>query len=94
MAEGVGFEGANQVFYGAGEVRDLAVFNDGKQIISAWRLTPEERAKVAETGVVWLSVYGRSLPPVLVSIEPLVTIEGREPIVEPVIPLKLLKDRA
>ena len=93
MTEGVGFEGANTVFYGDGKtVRDLAVFADGQQIISAWRLTPAEIAEVQRTGVVWLSVLGTTLPPVLVSIEPLVTVDGRAPVVEPVIPLKTLRE--
>lgn len=93
MTEGVGFEGANTVFYGDGKtVRDLAVFADGQQIISAWRLTPDEIAEVQRTGVVWLSVMGTALPPVLVSIKPLVEIDGRAPVVEPVIPLKTLRE--
>ena len=92
MTEGVGFEGANSVFYGDGKTaRDLAVFVDGKQIISAWRLTPDEIVEVQRTGVVWLSVRGTALPPVLVSVEPLVTVDGRAPVVEPVIPLKPLR---
>ena len=36
-------------------------------IISCWQLTGEEKAKIAETGVVWLFVAGKKHPPVKVS---------------------------
>lgn len=37
-------------------------------IASCWRLSPDEIAEIQRTGVVWLSVWGRSThPPVLVT---------------------------
>ena len=90
MANAVGFESANFVFQAPEnttpeECGDLPVFRNEKQIISCWRLTPDEMAKVAETGVVWLSVMGAGMPPVAISADPMVTIDGREPNVEPYI---------
>lgn len=42
------------------------------QVVSCWKLSPEEAAKVAETGEVWLSLAcGGRIPPALVSGEPL-----------------------
>lgn len=87
MATPVGFEGANKLYSGeAADVHDLEVFADDNQIISCWRLSPEELVEVAKTGVVWVSVWGRTLYPIKADgIAPL-TIEGRSPKAEPIIP--------
>lgn len=94
MAYGVDFEGANAVFRGDGKrIYDLPTFHaEGPpaQIISAWRLSAEELLEVQKTGVVWLSVYGHQLAPVLVSGTALVNIEEdgvkRPSRAEPVMP--------
>mgnify|MGYP003683321627 CR=1 FL=1 len=91
MANGVGFEGANKTFYAPDdstpeECGDLQVFQDPNQIVSCWRLTPDELKKVAETGVVWVSIAGGGMPPIKISGEPLVMMGDREPSVEPYIP--------
>jgi hypothetical protein len=91
MANPVGFEGARAVADAApgdeDKVRPLPIFMDDHQIISCWRLTPEELARIAETGVVWLSVTNVGiLPPVFVSGTALVEIDGRPSIAEPYIP--------
>ena len=92
MSQAVGFEGAN-VLYRAPESMsqeecyDLQAFTDGAQIISCWRLTQEELAEVARTGVVWLSVRGGVQPPVLVSGAALVLIGDQPARAEPVVPI-------
>ncbi len=68
MAKPVGFEGANCVFRAPDgvpqeECVDLECFVAPGQIISCWRLSDEELAKVNETGVVWLEVQGDGTPP-------------------------------
>ena len=73
MAEFVDFKGSNRQLLGfkhealpGGECGDLPVqqMPDGYNI-SCWKLTEEELAEVAKTGVVWLMVYGGH-PPVCV----------------------------
>lgn len=97
MAEPVGFEGANQVFAapeGSTNCIDLETHSDGQAVTSCWRLSPEELAEVARTGVVWLRVAmnGRT-PPVYVSGEALLMIGDRPSRAEPVIPKRPMKDR-
>lgn len=36
-------------------------------LISCWRLAPDEIAEILRTGVVWLSVIGHALPPIMIS---------------------------
>lgn len=87
MAIPVGFEGANMLLSGeAVGCSDLEVFANGEQIVSCWRMTPEELKLIAETGVVWVSVWGRGAPPIYVSGTAGVTINGRPARAEPVIP--------
>ena len=92
MAVAVGFEGANTVFQapkGKEEtVHDLECFQpaDKSQIVSCWRLSKEEIEQVNQTGVVWLRIMGNGMPPVYVSGEALVLVEGRPARAEPVIP--------
>lgn len=89
MAEGVGFEGANVVYQappGDEDCYDLAVFSDGQCVVSCWRLTEEELAEVARTGVVWVKVQGTALPPMLIHGEALVHIGDRPAKAEPVLP--------
>lgn len=94
MATGVGFEGSNGLLYGYDEVRDLEVFrDDSPQTISCWRLSKEELEEVNRTGVVWLSVVGHRIPPVLVSGVALVECDGIPSKAEPIIPMKPIAER-
>jgi len=38
-------------------------------IVSCWKLSSEELAKVQETGVVWLTTVGISIPPVAIEVK-------------------------
>ncbi|HWT12270.1 MAG TPA: hypothetical protein VN231_05925 [Allosphingosinicella sp.] len=74
MAEAFAFSGANKVYAapsGRDDVSDLHTFSNGKAIVSAWRLTPEELAEVNRSGgVIFLSVLsGNVLYPVFVGSE-------------------------
>lgn len=91
MAQGVGFEGANFVFRApknmtADECADLPTFVSEGQIISCWRLSDEEIATITKTGVIWLSIVGMGMPPVSIAASGLVSIDGRDPVAEPVMP--------
>ena len=89
MANNVGFEGANKIFRAPKNMEncvDLEVFQDETQIISCHRLTPEELEEVNRTGVVWLSIIGQGIPPLLVSGTALVQTDGKPAIAEPYIP--------
>lgn len=90
MANPVGFEGANMVFTAPDtmkprECSDLEVFKQDNLIVSCWRLSKEEIAKINETGVVWLSIIGASLPPVKVQATGALDIRGSDPIAQPYI---------
>lgn len=87
MADVVGFEGANFIYEGQSpDVFDLPCFKDDKSVITAWRLTPAEKLKVLETGVVWVRLLSHQVPPMGVSGWPLVTVGGRDSKAEPVLP--------
>lgn len=96
MAQGVGFEGANMVFQapkGAKDCVDLQVHNDGRQIISCWRLTKEELSEIAKTGVVWISIQGQGMAPIYISGEALMKVGDRPAKAEPILPTRPIKDR-
>lgn len=48
----------------------VLLFPDG-QVISCWQLSDEEKARVAETGQIWLSqlTFNRPLQPVFMTVE-------------------------
>lgn len=60
MAEPIVFAGFNTRLNPAPGTEDrvsaLPIHNDGQQLISCWKLTEEEKAQIARTGEVWLSV--------------------------------------
>lgn len=65
MGCGVAFEGVNVVYKGGHpDVADLPVFTNGRHVVSAWELSPEEVAEVVRTGRVYLAVltHGPLLP--------------------------------
>ena len=70
MAEPVNFPEANTVWKGwpsdetRPEVADLPAHRHELGTVSCWKLTDEEKAEVARTGVVWLHVFGNQHPPV------------------------------
>lgn len=97
MAKAVGFEGSNTVFRAPEGVSqedcyDLPAFLNsvpgpmGHDVISCWRLSAEELAEVARTGVVWLQVCGGQ-PPVAISGTALVHVDGKPARAEPVMPM-------
>lgn len=88
MAMGIPFEEANTVLRAptpedaaAGTVYDLHVHRyrdlDGQpNVISKWKLTPEELAEVNRTGgELWLNCWGETHPPIWIS--------GTDPFVRP-----------
>lgn len=48
-------------------VQPLPIRRVEGKCLSCWRLTPEELAEIARTGVVWLSIWGSTQPPALVA---------------------------
>lgn len=91
MANSVGFDGANFVFRAPENMTpeqcaDLPAFVSDGQIISCWRLTPEEISTITKTGVVWLSITGMAMPPVALAATGLININGRDPVAEPIMP--------
>lgn len=76
MAQGIEFPEANTVLRAptpedaaAGTVYDLHVHRyrdlDGNpNVISCWKLSPEELEEVARTGVVWFNSWGNTHPPI------------------------------
>lgn len=89
MANPVGFEGSNDILMapdGSENCSDLEILRTDNQVISCWRLTEEELARVNKTGVVWFSCYGPTHPPVFISGEDFVKFEGKPAKAEPYIP--------
>lgn len=51
-----------------GEVIPLKVCRSGRVMVSRWELSPEEKAEVERTGVIWLAmVADQAQPPALVT---------------------------
>lgn len=48
------------------ECGSLPAYRGEGQIISCWKLSPEDLNKVQETGIIWLSIVGSQQPPVWV----------------------------
>lgn len=73
MAVPVDFEGANVIMQAPegceDEVLDLPVFKHHKGLTFAVMLDEEEKAKVAKTGIVWVSIMSHSMPPIGVGTE-------------------------
>lgn len=81
MADIIEFPEANCVYTGDGNlIQNLPCYRDKNYTISCWKLTEEERRRVAETGMIWLSQmnYGSLLQPQAVWFEsPFVEGEGQ-----------------
>lgn len=93
MAEPVGFDGANDILRAPkgqeASCSDLPIFRSvdpntrGHMLISCWRLTPDELRAINETGVIWFSAQGVTHPPIVISGEALVMVDGRPARAEP-----------
>ena len=84
MAYPVFFQGSNKVLNAPkgmeDEVTPLPVLDTTQQIISCWKLTPEEIAYVNERGLVWFSIgVTGTHPPIRLAAEAMVTYEGFHP---------------
>lgn len=90
MANPVGFEGANKVFLAPPDMEncgDLEVHQDEHGITSCWRMTKSDLEEINRTGVVWLRISGGGMPPVCVSGESLLLVNGdKVPRAEPYLP--------
>lgn len=79
MAQSRDFNGSNHVFAAPAGMEEfvtpLRVFVGNGQFISCWTLSDEEKAEIAKTGIIWLSVLGAQHPPVAVSGTPLIGIK-------------------
>lgn len=51
------------------ECEDIHAFADGEHVITAWRPTPEELVKLNLGEPVYLWIWGRTMPPVSVTME-------------------------
>lgn len=73
MGEPADFEGANHIMHapkGQEEsVTDLPVYLHESGMVFAVQLDEHERAKVAETGVVWVQIMSHRMPPIAVGAE-------------------------
>lgn len=47
----------------------LPAFQNEEMIISCWKVTDEDLEIIKQTGVVWLRVYGKAQPPVIIQAE-------------------------
>lgn len=47
-----------------GETTDFETGQDFPVIISCWKLSKEDLDEIQKTGVVWLSITGKGMPPV------------------------------
>ena len=71
MGRPLDFPEANVVYWPPAGLEDdvvpLQVRRDDHCLVSCWKMSADELAEIARTGVVWLSVMGTALPPVMVS---------------------------
>ena len=47
-------------------------------VISAWEISPEELERVKETGIIYLSIVGTGVPPLLLTVDNPMIEEGEE----------------
>ena len=71
MAQPLAFAEANLILYPPEGMEDdvmpLHVRATDCSAVSCWKLSEKELAEIQRTGVVWLSVMGGRMPPVMVS---------------------------
>lgn len=65
---------------GCGDLPAVAAHDENgtNYVITAWEISPEELEKLKETGIVYLSIVGMSVPPVLLTVDNLMIEEGDE----------------
>lgn len=65
---------------GCGDLPVIAAHDENgtNYIISAWEISPEELEKAKETGIIYLSVVGTQIPPVLLTVDIPIIEEGEE----------------
>lgn len=83
MAEPIEFCGSNTVFTphpaDEGKVKPMHGYTNGREVISCWKLSPEEAAEVASTGEVWVSIAsGPNPPPIKLSGVALMQLLGED----------------
>lgn len=71
------FPGANTRLVADG-CQDLIAMRAHGNVYTVWRLSDEDRTKIAAGGVVHLAIMGNTQPPVRMSVESLDTSPGRE----------------
>lgn len=73
MAYPIKFEGQNAELVGPKDddtIQPLPVFRNGACCVSCWELTAEERAEIAASGRIFLSIFmGNTQPPVFIGSE-------------------------
>lgn len=84
MAESIKFEGCNCTLSAPSKIIGLKktkagstdAFSDGKNIVTCWRLSTEELAEIAQTGLIWMVVQGQDMPQTIVSARSVLNIRG------------------
>lgn len=51
------------------ECGSLPAYRGEGQIISCWKVTPEDLERIKEAGVIWLHIVGNGQPPVYIGSE-------------------------
>ena len=73
MANPVPFRESNLILHGPQGVDDPDVLTIEARrlegcVVTCWQLSPEDVAEMVETGgVIWVSVWGNSMPPMMVT---------------------------
>jgi hypothetical protein len=83
MAKSIKFEGCNCTLSAPSKLIGLKpkaggtdAFSDGKRIVTCWRLSAEELAEVAQTGLIWMIVDGQTMPTTVLSGQSVVSNKG------------------
>jgi hypothetical protein len=68
----INFNGSNKTLAapaGRDDITPLHVYSDGRQCVSCWELTDEEKAEVARTGVIFVNILsGPTQPPMYIGV--------------------------
>ncbi len=69
MAQPVDFNGTNIIMRappGREDISDVRAFANGRCFVTCWELTDAEKAEVARTGKVYVSLFGGGMQPLFV----------------------------
>jgi len=73
MATGIDFAGTNVTMNppeGEDDVTPIRAFHNGECCVTCWQLSDDERAEIAKSGKVYLSIwFGGGMPPAFVGSE-------------------------